>query len=107
MPNYQLVVYVPESHVETVKEALFKAGAGNYGTYDSCCWQVKGTGQFRPLEGSDPHTGEPGRVTSIDEVRIEMLVRHETLDNVIAALRQSHPFEVPAFHLIQHAQPEA
>ena len=104
MPNYQLVVYVPDSHVDSVKDALFKAGAGHYGTYDRCCWQVKGTGQFRPLEGSNPHTGETGRVTAIDEVRIEMLVRHENVDAVVDALRQSHPFEVPAFHLIQHAQ---
>ena len=105
MPNYQLVVYVPESHVETVKEALFNAGAGHYGTYDCCCWQVKGTGQFRPLDGSNPHTGEAGNITAIDEVRIEMLVRHEAVEATIAALHRSHPFEVPAYYLIQHAQP--
>ena len=54
---YSLVFYVPETHLEVVKEAVFLAGAGAIGDYDHCCWQAKGQGQFRPLEGSHPHLG--------------------------------------------------
>ncbi|MEQ9565781.1 MAG: NGG1p interacting factor NIF3, partial [Pseudomonadales bacterium] len=56
--SYKLVAYIPENHLETVKEALFAAGAGTQGAYDQCCWQVRGQGQFRPLEGSNPHLGK-------------------------------------------------
>ena len=51
---YSLCFYVPESHVEEVKQALFDAGAGRIGDYGSCAWQVLGTGQFQPMEGSEP-----------------------------------------------------
>ena len=62
MHFFRLDVYVPDSHVEAVKTAIFEAGAGYFGNYDSCCWQTGGTGQFRPLEGAHPFYGEPGRV---------------------------------------------
>lgn len=51
---YVMVFYVPQSHLEEVKEAVFSAGAGIMGGYDRCCFQTLGTGQFRPLAGSSP-----------------------------------------------------
>ena len=54
---YKLCFYVPESHLEEVKEAVFAAGAGKMGDYDACAWQTAGQGQFRPGEGADPHIG--------------------------------------------------
>ena len=64
---YKLCFFVPEAAAETVKEAVFEVGAGRIGNYDKCCWQVKGTGQFRPLAGSSPHLGEHGRVEKVEE----------------------------------------
>ena len=58
---YKLCFYVPDSHLEAVKKAVFAIGAGRIGAYDSCCWQVLGQGQYRPLEGSQPFLGKPGR----------------------------------------------
>ena len=52
---YKLCFYVPTSHVEQVKNAIFEAGAGHMGDYDACCFQTLGQGQFRPLEGSNPY----------------------------------------------------
>ena len=51
---FKLCYYVPEAHLAETKAAVFTAGGGEVGDYDRCCWQVKGQGQFRPLEGSDP-----------------------------------------------------
>ena len=51
---HKLTFYVPETHLESVKQALFEKGAGKIGRYDCCCWQTKGVGQYRPLDGSDP-----------------------------------------------------
>ncbi|MGI9286142.1 MAG: NGG1p interacting factor NIF3, partial [Pseudomonadales bacterium] len=55
---FKLCFYVPGENLEAVKSAVFAAGAGRVGDYENCCWQVLGEGQFRPLEGSQPHIGE-------------------------------------------------
>ena len=65
---YKLCFYVPESHLEQVKGAVFAAGAGRIGAYDNCCWQVSGLGQFRPLPGSDPYLGREGEVEQVPDV---------------------------------------
>ncbi|MFV8782185.1 NGG1p interacting factor NIF3 [Microbulbifer sp. SA54] len=96
---YKLCVYIPESHVEPVKQALFAAGAGRIGDYDSCCWQVKGTGQFRPLDGSQPFIGQTGQVEQVVEYRVETVCEDSVVDDVLAAMRAAHPYEEPAFDL--------
>lgn len=58
---YKLCFYVPESHLDVVKQAVFAAGGGRIGAYDSCCWQSLGQGQFRPLDGSQPYLARSAR----------------------------------------------
>ena len=96
---FKLCVYIPVSHLEPVKQALFAAGAGRIGDYDSCCWQVMGEGQFRPLDGSQPYIGQTGEVERVDEYRVETVCADEVVDNVLAAMRAAHPYEEPAFDL--------
>ncbi|MFZ9585548.1 MAG: NGG1p interacting factor NIF3 [Pseudohongiellaceae bacterium] len=97
---YKLGFYVPESHLASVKEALFAAGAGRIGQYDHCCWQVLGQGQFRPLSGSAPALGQHYRLEQVAEWRVEMVCATAVLDEVLAALRRSHPYEEPAFDVV-------
>lgn len=97
---YKLCFYVPESHLEEVKQAVFAAGAGRIGDYDSCCWQVAGEGQFRPLEGSQPFLGEQGSVERVPEYRVEMVCDMEHIKAVAAALLAAHPYEEPAWDVI-------
>ena len=59
---YKLVFFIPEEYKENMKKSLFEAGAGKYENYDMCSFEVKGTGQFRPLTGSDPFFGENRRI---------------------------------------------
>lgn len=94
---YKIAFFVPESHLEHVKQAVFNAGAGKIGNYDCCCWQVKGIGQFRPLEGSQPFLGESGQVEKVDEWKVELVCSQERLQAAIKALREAHPYEEPAF----------
>ncbi len=94
---YKLCVYVPESHLEPVKLALFEAGAGRIGNYDSCCWQTAGQGQFRPLAGSDPFLGGQGSVEKVAEYKVELVCDDDCIEAAITALRASHPYEEPAF----------
>lgn len=96
---YKLCFFVPDSHLQAVKQALFAAGAGCIGDYDSCCWQVLGEGQYRPLEGSQPFLGQRGQVERLPEWKVEMVVADERVDAAIEALRQAHPYETPAFEL--------
>ncbi|TVZ38470.1 hypothetical protein P886_2840 [Alteromonadaceae bacterium 2753L.S.0a.02] len=96
---YQFVFYVPKSHADLVKDAVFKAGAGRIGDYDRCCWQVEGIGQFRPLAGSQPFLGAEGEEEQVPELRVEMVVSHELMEPVRAALLAAHPYEEPAYSI--------
>lgn len=98
---FKLCFYVPDTHLEKVKRALFAAGAGRIGNYDSCCWQVLGMGQFRALAGSAPFLGQQGVVETVAEWRVEMVVADELLQAVVAALRGNHPYEEPAFDVVR------
>lgn len=71
------------------------------GDYDSCCWQVLGQGQFRPLSGSQPYIGQQGQVEVVDEYRIEMVCSASCIKAAVAALKQAHPYEEPAYDVIQ------
>lgn len=95
------MVYVPDSHLEAVKGALFAAGAGRIGNYDQCCWQTEGRGQFRALAGADPFLGKVGEVETVREWKVEMVCERAALPDVIRALREAHPYETPAFHVTE------
>ncbi|AEF53653.1 NIF3 1 [Marinomonas posidonica] len=96
---YSLVFYVPASHLEQVKSAVFEAGAGRVGAYEACCWQTLGQGQFRPVSGAQPFIGEVGQVELVEEYRVEMVMLYEYKEAVVAALRLAHPYEEVAYHL--------
>ena len=98
---YKICVYVPEKHVEKVKQALFDAGAGRIGNYDSCCWQTEGIGQFRPLQNSSPAIGSLNEVERVREVKIELVCADELVKQAIQAMKDSHPYEEPAFDVLQ------
>lgn len=98
---FKLCCYVPERHVETVKTALFDAGAGRIGNYEHCAWQVLGQGQFRPLAGSQPFIGTQDALESVAEYRVEMVCEDAVIEQVIEALRQAHPYEEPAFDVLR------
>ncbi|MEY4517153.1 MAG: hypothetical protein RL180_1499, partial [Pseudomonadota bacterium] len=89
---YKLTFYVPDSHVEQVKAAVFAAGAGRMGDYEHCCWQVLGQGQFKPMQGAQPFLGQVDQLETLDEWRVEMVVDDRALSTVIAAFKQVHPY---------------
>lgn len=97
---YLISFYVPESHLEIVKEALFQQGAGDFGSYDKACWQTKGQGQFRAQEGTHPHIGKIMQLEKLDEYKVEIICAIQHLKSCIAALKLSHPYEIPAYQII-------
>ncbi len=94
---YKIEYYVPESHLEITKTAIFKAGAGKIDNYDSCCWQTLGNGQFRPLMGSNPYIGKLDRIETVSEFKVELVCEDEFLKASIRSLLKSHPYETPAY----------
>jgi hypothetical protein len=98
---YTLSFYVPETALEKVKAAVFAAGAGRIGNYDSCCWQVAGQGQFRPLAGSTPSLGQEGKLEVVSEYRVEMVCTEKSIRAAVRALQDAHPYEEPAWHVLQ------
>ena len=99
---FQLIFYVPSSHLDKVKDAVFSEGAGRYKNYDQCCWQIQGQGQFRPLESSTPFIGQSGKLEKVDEYRVEMIVKDEFIKTVVNALVNAHPYEEPAYCVVKN-----
>ncbi len=97
----KLIYYVPESHLEFTKEAIFNAGAGGIGNYQHCAWQVEGIGQFKPVKGADPFLGQLNELEQLKEWRVETIVLEKNASTVAKALKASHPYEEPAFEFIQ------
>lgn len=98
----KLVYYVPETHLESTKQAIFQAGAGQFSqngqlTYTQCAWQVKGMGQFMPMSGSNPFLGTSNQLEQVEEWRVEVIVAKEMARQVKTALLDSHPYEEVAY----------
>ncbi len=102
---YKLGFYVPESHLAAVKEACFAAGAGRVGEYEHCSWQTAGEGQFRPMIGSQPYIGSHGALERVPEYRVEMVCERSCARAVVDALYAAHPYEEPAWDMVELVNP--
>lgn len=102
-PLDKIVTFVPADDAEQVVDALAAAGAGAIGHYDRCAFVSSGEGTFRPGEGADPVIGRVGAVEVVEERRIEMVLPRDRREAVISALRAAHPYEEPAFDLLELA----
>lgn len=98
-PNVKLVVFVPESHADVVRDAMGKAGAGKIGNYAFCSFSSKGIGRFKPEVGANPTIGEVGKLESVAEERIEAVCEREKLKAVIEAIKKVHPYEEVALDI--------
>jgi dinuclear metal center YbgI/SA1388 family protein len=93
----KLVTFVPEAHAETVRNALFKAGAGQIGNYDSCSFNVPGSGTFRAGEEAHPYVGNLNELHTEPEIRIETIIPSYKKSATLRALLAVHPYEEPAY----------
>jgi dinuclear metal center YbgI/SA1388 family protein len=104
-PMDKITVFVPAAAADRVREALAGAGAGALGNYDGASFSAPGEGRFRPLAGASPSIGEVGRPEVVAEVRVEALLPRSRRTPVVAALLAAHPYEEPAFDLVELADP--
>jgi dinuclear metal center YbgI/SA1388 family protein len=104
-PLDKIVTFVPTGpSIRAVHEALSAAGAGEIGDYSHCSFATAGTGQFLPHEGANPAIGEVGRLERVAETRLEMVLPRHRRRAVVAALRAGHPYEEPAFDVLELAE---
>ncbi len=91
--NVKIVIFVPESHTDIVREAIGEAGAGRIGNYTYCSFSSKGVGRFKPENGAHPAIGEVGKLESVQEERIEFVCDRNLAKDVVAAIKKVHPYE--------------
>jgi len=95
----KLVTYIPASHFEQVRQAVFEAGAGHIGNYDSCGFSVEGKGTFHALDGARPFAGQHGTIHIETELRFETVFSSRFNQQIVTALLNSHPYEEPAYDI--------
>lgn len=96
---YKLVLFVPESHHEQVLEAIWRAGAGEIGSYSNCSFNIKGMGTFTPGPGTNPYIGTQGQLEKTDEIRIETIVPYSVHRKTVQAMLKAHPYDEVAYDL--------
>jgi len=102
-PLDKLITFVPSNHAEAVLDALAAAGAGHVGDYDRCAFVTAGQGTFRPGDGARPAIGTVGEIEVVEESRLEMVLPRSRRVRVVEALRRAHPYEEPAFDVLELA----
>lgn len=95
----KLIVYVPETHAEAVRNVLGNVGAGKIGNYSYCSFSSKGTGRFKPENGANPTIGQIGKLEEVAEEKIEVACYKEQIRKIIEAIKQVHPYEEVAIDI--------
>ncbi len=95
--DLKIVTFVPSDAVEQVTAAMAEAGAGRIGNYEYCSFRTDGTGTFIGNRNSTPARGKKQQGEQVDEIRVEMILKRRDMHKVLQALRQSHPYEEPAY----------
>ncbi len=88
-----IVITVPETHADAVREAMGRAGAGKVGDYSYCSYSVKGIGRFMPNKGSNPYLGKENVLEEVVEERIETVCNRSVLEHVLEEIKKAHPYE--------------
>lgn len=99
MSNVKIVVFVPLTHTDKVREAIGKAGGGKIGNYDYCSFSSIGTGRFKPNEKANPHIGKANKLEEVEEERIEFICPKDKAKSIISAIKKVHPYEEVALDI--------
>ncbi|MBR6091041.1 MAG: hypothetical protein IKP86_13975 [Anaerolineaceae bacterium] len=101
MKFFKLEIFIPESHFKKLREVLYRMDAGHIGNYDCCLSYSKVTGTWRPLAGTNPFAGRENEISEEEELKVEVTVTGEKLDDTIRAVKEVHPYEEPVINVIE------
>ena len=93
-------IFIPESHLESLQKVLRECDAGHIGNYDSCMSYSRVKATWRPLCGTHPYSGEAGKISTEDEIKAEVTCRVSDVDEIIAAIKEIHPYEEPVINAV-------
>lgn len=99
MKQVKIVVFVPLTHADLVRQAMGDAGAGEIGHYTHCSFSSVGIGRYIPGSGAKPFIGKVGKMEEVEEVRLEMICPKDKTKEVITAMKKVHPYEEVAFDI--------
>lgn len=99
--SYKLVVFVPLSHADAVRDAMAQAGAGRIGAYSHCSFSSRGIGRFKGDSTTQPFLGAAGVLEAVEEERIEVTIDAADIEAVIAAMKAAHPYEEIAYDVYE------
>jgi hypothetical protein len=97
----KLVVFVPPDALDAVRDVIFGHGGGRIGEYERCSWYTEGTGTFVPGDAASPAVGERGVEERVPELRLETVIPAGRQEEILAALRDVHPYEEPAYEVYE------
>ena len=103
MPDFpccKLEIFIPETHLEPLRQALLAVDAGHIGNYDGCLSYSRVTGSWRLLAGTDPYIGTEGEFCSEPELKVEVTCRTERVEETLTAVKAIHPYEEPVINVI-------
>ena len=96
----KMETYIPETHLKGIQKALQEADAGHIGNYDCCMSYSRVVGTWRALQGANPYIGALGEISEESEIKAEVTIKAEQMEEVVAAVRRVHPYEEPVINLI-------
>lgn len=96
----KLEIFIPESHLKLLREALIQCDAGHIGNYDACMSYSHVIGTWRPLNGTRPYKGNEGVISEESEIKAEVTCKVSDVDSIIAAVKKIHPYEEPVINAI-------
>src|SRR5690606_20057940 len=96
----KLTTYVPTQEAESLRNALFLAGAGHIGNYSHCSFNVNGTGTFMGNEISNPTKGEKNKMHFENETKITVIFEAHKEASVLQSLFKNHSYEEVAYEII-------
>ena len=100
MKSVKFEIFIPETHLTVLRQALRSVGAGQLGNYDSCLAYSRVTGSWRPLEGASPYEGKVGELCEAPELKVELRVDANRAEETLVAIRAVHPYETPEIFVI-------
>ena len=101
MSCYKLEIFIPETHFSKLRDALQRVDAGHIGNYDCCLSYSKVIGMWRPLAGTAPFIGKENEISEEEELKVEVNVREEILDETLKAIKAVHPYEEPVINVLE------
>lgn len=97
---FKFEIFIPETHFPALQKALQKVDAGHIGNYDSCLSYRRVIGTWRPLDGTNPYIGTQGEISAEEELKVEVTVKAEKIQETIDAIKAVHPYEEPVINVI-------